>query len=182
MKSGLYFVAQGGLRELYNYHFPVPAQRYAMDLTKLDTWGRRANGLFPQDLNQYEIYGEELYAVCTGTVADLYDAVSGREPDRVEQIAGNFVALECEEMTVVYAHLQDGLEVAIGDSVGPNRALGRVGNTGRSTEPHLHVHAVHGVDLSREDMMFNGEGLPITIAHQILFRNDTLDLRQPREQ
>ena len=41
-------------------------------------------------------------------------------------------------LSIVYAHLGD-LDVKVGDSVTPGTQLGKSGNTGNSTGPHLHI-------------------------------------------
>jgi murein DD-endopeptidase MepM/ murein hydrolase activator NlpD len=52
---------------------------------------------------------------------------------------------------VVLAHLRLGtVSVTAGDVVRVGQLLGEVGNSGRSTEPHLHIHAERdgtGLDL-----------------------------------
>ena len=80
--------------------------------------------------------GTQVHSMEAGTVE-----YAGRYPDgavvvRVRQTDGS-VAL--------YAHLQPGVLVHTGDTVKAGEALGRVGMTGHTTGPHLHVElTVHG--------------------------------------
>lgn len=64
------------------------------------------------------------------------------------RIIGNHVILDLGEGTfAVYAHVQRGsLRVKAGDTVRAGQRLGRVGNSGNTTEPHLHFHLMDGPD------------------------------------
>ncbi|WP_327331543.1 M23 family metallopeptidase [Streptomyces anulatus] len=64
------------------------------------------------------------------------------------RIIGNHVILDLDEGTfAVYAHVQRGsLRVKAGDTVRAGQRLGRVGNSGNTTEPHLHFHLMDGPD------------------------------------
>lgn len=54
---------------------------------------------------------------------------------------GNFVEIDHGNGVVVgYAHLQD-FDVQVGDTVAPGQSFARVGSTGNSTGPHLHLRA-----------------------------------------
>jgi murein DD-endopeptidase MepM/ murein hydrolase activator NlpD len=54
------------------------------------------------------------------------------------------------------AHMQPGsLRVKVGDAVDANAVLGLVGNSGNTTEPHIHYHLMDGPDMAR------AEGLPV---------------------
>ncbi|MFF7010352.1 M23 family metallopeptidase [Streptomyces fimicarius] len=66
----------------------------------------------------------------------------------VHRIIGNHVVLDLGDSTyAVYAHLQRGsLRVRPGDRVRAGQRLGRVGNSGNTTEPHLHFHLMDGPD------------------------------------
>ena len=58
----------------------------------------------------------------------------------------------------LYAHLQPGtLRVKAGDRVKRGQTLGLVGNSGSSTEPHLHFQVMNGTSL------LDPEGVPYLI-------------------
>lgn len=51
---------------------------------------------------------------------------------------GNYIMVEHQNGTqTLYAHLS-GVDVSVGDEVRQGQAIGKTGNTGRSTGPHLH--------------------------------------------
>ncbi len=64
--------------------------------------------------------------------------------DGVCRCAANYVAIEHEDGTVgIYAHMQKGgLDVEVGDRVFRGDVLGKTGNTGCSTGPHVHFHTI----------------------------------------
>ncbi|MEU5136787.1 peptidoglycan DD-metalloendopeptidase family protein [Streptomyces californicus] len=64
------------------------------------------------------------------------------------RIIGNHVILDFGGGTyAVYAHLRRGsLRVRAGDQVRAGQGIGRVGNSGNTTEPHLHFHLMDGPD------------------------------------
>lgn len=150
---GSYYVANGGSVELINAHLKTRdgeryrawrGQSYAVDLLALDAWGQRASGFLPTELSRYRIFGREVLAPCSGRVRE---AVTNR-PDLLPPatdsgyLAGNHVLLECGELLVLLAHLsQHSLTVREGQQVRTGQLLGRVGNSGNTTEPHLHLHA-----------------------------------------
>lgn len=59
--------------------------------------------------------------------------------------AGNMVGVYYarDDVTITYWHLR-GRNVSVGQRVRRGKVLGRVGNTGNSTAPHLHVQANRG--------------------------------------
>ncbi len=70
---------------------------------------------------------------------------------------------------VVLAHLMKGsISVVEGDYVRAGAPLGRVGNSGNTTEPHLHIHAVRG---STPDSILVSEGVPILFGGRFPVRN-----------
>jgi murein DD-endopeptidase MepM/ murein hydrolase activator NlpD len=74
----------------------------------------------------------------------------------LETVGGNHVIVNLgDSVYAFYAHLQPGsITVHVGDTVRRGQTLGLVGNSGNSTEPHLHFH------LSDANSPLGGEGLP----------------------
>ncbi|MEU5368256.1 M23 family metallopeptidase [Streptomyces sp. NPDC005951] len=74
------------------------------------------------------------------------------------RVIGNHVILDLGDGTyAVYAHARRGsLRVKAGDTVRAGQRIGSVGNSGNSSEPHLHVHLMDGPDLD------DARGVPFT--------------------
>lgn len=127
------------------------AQRFAIDWEKLGSDGRLVKGDRKQVAN-YHIYGEPVLMVADGTIVDtrndLPDQVPGALPDGlpISEADGNFAVLDIGGGAfVLYAHMKPGsVRVKIGDKVKRGDVIGEVGNTGNSSEPHLHLHVMDG--------------------------------------
>ena len=91
-----------------------------------------------------------------GIPKNVPGATSRAVPITPETLGGNFVLLDIGQGAFAYyAHLQPGsLTVKKGDTVHRGQVLGLVGNTGNSTEPHLHFH------LADRNAAIDSEGLP----------------------
>ncbi|MGO2110475.1 MAG: M23 family metallopeptidase [Pseudoclavibacter sp.] len=63
-----------------------------------------------------------------------------------EGLAGNHVYIESDGVVVALCHLQRAsVEVRLGQRVRPGDAIARCGNSGNSTEPHLHIQVIDSV-------------------------------------
>ncbi|MDG4860047.1 M23 family metallopeptidase [Streptomyces sp. T-3] len=73
----------------------------------------------------------------------------GRTLGGPRRVVGNHLVLDLGEGTyAVYAHVQRGsLTVRAGDKVAVGQELARCGNSGNTTEPHLHFQLMDGPDL-----------------------------------
>lgn len=168
LKDGTYYVGHGGSNVLMNYHHAYEPQQYALDIVKLNGFGIRAKGLYPKELDKYAIYGDDLYSPCNGVVLETENNLANLIPPDADsdQVFGNHVALSCENIdAVIYmAHMQqNSLTVDKGDSVQEGQQIGRVGNSGNTSEPHLHIHAEE-----------NGVGIPIRFDGKFLVRNNLI--------
>ena len=141
--AGLWFVGWGGPDFLHNYHVGAPPQRHAYDfLVWKDGSTFSGDGTSNED---YYAYGQPVFAPANGTVVRAVDGLPDVKP-QVEtdgaHPAGNHVVIEVAEGAYLYiAHLQRGsLLVAEGDRVAAGQEIGRVGNSGNTTEPHIHIH------------------------------------------
>jgi murein DD-endopeptidase MepM/ murein hydrolase activator NlpD len=143
------------------------AQRYAIDWVRLFDDGRTFRG-DPRDNASYRAFGARVMAVADGVVADTLDGLPENIPDPVARAvpitpgtaSGNYIVENLgDDASAVYAHLQPGsLLVKTGDHVRRGQVLARVGNTGNSSEPHLHFH------LSDRPHALDAEGLPYAFA------------------
>jgi Peptidase family M23 len=123
------------------------AQRFAIDYVKLSPEGRTYTG-DKKDNKSYLCYGADVLAVADGKVVGIKDGIPENSPDPVarameitmDTAGGNFVALGVGfHRYALYGHLIPGsLKVKLGESVRRGQILGRLGNSGNSTEPHLH--------------------------------------------
>lgn len=152
--EGTWYVVQGGGRML-NHHAQVPEQRGALDLVALGPRGTRTRP--GRDLTAYAAYGRPVRSPCDGRVISAADTVQDQQPGeiRYQPPYGNHVFLDTGREIVKLAHLRPGsVTVAKGDIVRAGQLLGEVGNTGNTTEPHLHIHAERdGIGL---DLEFTG--------------------------
>ena len=183
---GRYLVGNGGSNAVVNAHMktldssverfrPWRGQSYALDFFGVGPFGLRADGWRPADPSAYAIFGAELRAPCAGTVV----AAEGSTPDfRVPEQdpvnrLGNHVILSCGATEIVFAHMRNGsLSVVKGDIVAEGDRLGEVGNSGASTEPHLHIHAQRPAAEGAPPI--SGEPLALRIEGRFLVRGDRL--------
>jgi len=69
------------------------------------------------------------------------------------------VFLECNGIEILLAHLEQGsVMVQPGDRVAQGQQVGAVGNSGNTSEPHLHIHAQRG---GSDEAFLDGAPVPI---------------------
>lgn len=174
LRGGLYCVSSGGNYLALNHHLTRPSQKHAIDLIRLNWFGNRSSGLYQQDYRAYSVYGALVYTPCDGTVTKVIDGIPDNTPPQRDssQPAGNHVIIRYgnSDVYVGLAHLQRGsLQVCEGQQLRAGQLLGRVGNSGNATEPHLHIHAKRG---GRPDSLMDGEAVPLLFDGRTLIRND----------
>lgn len=102
----------------------------------------------PTDNEAYRAYGEPLLAVADGTVVTVTSGMPDASPESAPtglsaaELGGNHIVLDLGDgVYAFYAHLPpDGATVEVGDSVTRGQVIGRVGNSGNTSEAHLHFH------------------------------------------
>lgn len=149
------------------------ASSYATDFVPVDEHGRTApfglaSLLRPEPPERFPGFGREVLAPLDGEVVAVHDT----EPDHAAYrgfpsvgyavtqgrraargwvaLAGNHVLIRSGAGPVVaLCHLQRGSAAArVGQHVRVGDVVGRCGNSGNSTEPHLHVQALDRVDVA----------------------------------
>jgi hypothetical protein len=158
------------------------AQRFAIDWNGLDADGFVAVG--DLDVNEsWVFYGAPVIAVADATVVAAVDQFPDQipnhpEPVDIEEADGNYVVLNLGDgRYAFYAHLKPGsVRVRAGDQVCRGQVLGRLGNSGSSSGPHLHFHVSDGISALDADGMpyvidrfsFTGRIPPLDVALPIV--------------
>jgi uncharacterized membrane protein (GlpM family) len=134
-------VAWGGDSIRTNQHAAVPDQRWAYDLVVEPYFTGSSN------LDDYGCYGIPVVAPADGTVVSAHDGepdeVPGVPSNNVAAATGNHVMIRLEETDtyLVIAHLKRGsVAVETGDTVEEGQVIGECGNSGNTSEPHIHIH------------------------------------------
>lgn len=151
-------VGWGGDRLETNYHVIKPNERWAYDIL-IPPAEVKSN-----KLEDYGIFGAKVMAPASGTVVSIHnndqDLVPGS--DNFQSMAGNHIYLRVDETGtfLILAHLKKGsINVRKGQHVNEGEVLAQVGNSGSSSEPHLHIH--HQRQDPSKVSMFLAEGLPL---------------------
>ena len=172
LRSGVYYVGGGGSSRWVNGHHAFPPQDYALDIVRLNMFGNRASGIAPQELSRYAVFEDKVYSPCSGIISQSVDAYPDQTPPErdVEHLAGNYIVISCKGVEVILAHLNQGsLLVQENEVVQQGQVLAQVGNSGNSSQPHLHIHAERGGEGSRE--ILDGAAVPIRFEGRFLVRN-----------
>ena len=152
-------VAWGGDSVKTNYHAAYPDQRWAYDLLV------EPATLGAGNLEDYGCYGTTVVAPVTARVHRATDGAPDERPGRLSMNtmnpAGNSVVLQLSTRTyLVIAHLKTGsVRVKAGDVVQEGQPIGECGNSGNTSEPHIHIHHQRQ-DPNNHPVNF-AEGLPL---------------------
>ncbi|MBX7101468.1 MAG: M23 family metallopeptidase [Myxococcaceae bacterium] len=146
--EGPLHVLWGGRTWEDNHHASVADQRYALDLV---LWkGPNTFAGDGKELAQYFCFGRPVVSPADGTVVVLKAGYGDNVPGQVNplEIFGNHVVIDhgSNEFSLL-AHLKAGsIAVKVGQKVRAGEKIGLIGNSGASTEPHLHYQLMDGLD------------------------------------
>ncbi|HEX3867989.1 MAG TPA: M23 family metallopeptidase [Gemmatimonadaceae bacterium] len=148
-------------------------QRFAIDYVRFDSAGTSHVG-DPSNNSNYYAYGTELHAVADGVVAFVKDGIpqnvpganSRAVPITMETVGGNHVAIDVGGgHFALYAHVQPGsIRVKVGDHVKRGQVVALLGNSGNSTEPHVHFQIADG------PTFLSSEGEPYAFDFEVVGR------------
>jgi hypothetical protein len=140
-------VFRGGSTLWFNHHRAVPEQKWAIDVGR-PLGVSEMTGMVTGNLQKFKVYGELVHAPCSGKVVTAVDGIPNEPLGHLNSrdVAGNHVVLACQSsppVKVRLAHLIPGsLKVACGEYLQLGAPIGRVGNSGNTSMPHLHMDAV----------------------------------------
>jgi len=140
---------------LYYNGIPYLSQRFGIDWMSIgkNNMGFRNEGHKNTD---YFCYGDTVYSVADGTVVDVRKGLPDNTPsDNSHAVpitagtaGGNYVIVDIgDHIYAYYAHLiPSSIRARVGQKVEKGQPLGRLGNTGNSSGPHLHFHLCDSPD------------------------------------
>jgi murein DD-endopeptidase MepM/ murein hydrolase activator NlpD len=174
--TGRWLTQNSPARRVPSHGLDVFGERYAIDFVAVDDRHRTAGtrdwrtflGTEPPD--RFVAFGQPILAPAGGTVVSVHDGEpdhearrsqlalvpyalgqAGRLREGVTALAGNHVvlALPGGKAFLALAHLRTGsVRVRVGQSVAEGEQIAECGNSGNSTQPHVHVQAMDSADLS----------------------------------
>lgn len=162
-----WFVFWGGTEVTQNYHVAYPNQKYAYDIMMVKD-GKSYKG-DPKNNENYYVFGKEIIAPCDAKVVKVITGVHDNIPGELnpQQLTGNTVVLETQNKEyLLFAHLKLGsVNVEEGQMVKQGDLLGKCGNSGNTTEAHLHLSLQNTIEMSEatggklffDKILVNGE-------------------------
>jgi len=149
--NGEWTVAWGGDTKEQNRHLGAVWQKNAFDIVLTDA----NNNLYKTDgktNEDYFAFGQPIIAPCNGEIVFAVDGIKDNNPG-VENplfLPGNSVMLKTDNGEyLLFAHFQqNSVSVKQGQQVKVGDLLGRCGNSGNSTGPHLHFHIQNEEDIN----------------------------------
>lgn len=161
------FVYWGGESLETNYHMEDMNQQYAYDILMV------ANGApyqgDPTKNESYFVFGKEIIAPCDAMVVKVIDGVRDNIPGQVNKVdlTGNTLVLETQRKEyLLFAHLKsNSIRIKEGDMVKQGQVIAQCGNSGNTTQAHLHLQLQNTIDLFNtigarlyfDELIVNGE-------------------------
>ncbi|MDX8389686.1 MAG: urea transporter [Mariprofundaceae bacterium] len=121
--------------------------QHALDFFLTDNHGRsfRSDGVTLQD---YFCFGLPIVSPVEGYVVQTNDRLEDNQPGHVdmENNWGNYILIRMPQgLYLLLAHLKQGsIDVDVGSYLRPGQSLAQCGSSGRSPQPHLHMHVQWG--------------------------------------
>ena len=172
------------------------AAAFAIDFVPVNEAGRTApitsrSLLRPEPAGRFPGFGRPILAPVEGVVVDEHHTAPDHHSFRGlpsvgyaltqrrraaagwVELAGNHVMIETRDGLVVAAcHLQHAsVQVQLGQSVAVGETLGRCGNSGDSTEPHVHLQVIDRLDV------LNVNAVPITFGGRLPRNGEIIEAR-----
>jgi hypothetical protein len=197
--AGLWLAANSPARRIPSHRTHFLGQTFAIDFVAVDALRRTATVrdwrtfLSVEPVDRFLGFGRPILAPAAGHVVAAHDG----EPDHVarrspltilaylvtqgsrlrrglDKILGNHLILAVGEdgPYVVLAHLRQGSQrVQLGDPISTGQVVAACGNSGNTTQPHVHVQVMDSLDL------LTARGLPIAFRDYLVWPRGT---DQPR--
>lgn len=180
--EGKWTVINGSVDKALSHSWGIPTQRYAYDFIILDKDGKSFQG-DPKLPQSYYCYGKNIIAPAYGEVIEIYNECSDNIIEEkynldwnIKDIRGNFIIIRHVdgEYSFIAHIMQNSFVVAVGDKVKQGQIIANCGNTGNSSEPHLHFHLQNGKSF------FTAAGLPVCFNNVDIHYKENYELYDNR--
>ena len=144
--------------------------RYALDFIRTDKeFSYRDQGA---QLTDFLAFDQPVVSPAWGRVAACRDDIADNLPGTMNLIEnwGNYVLIDIGGgLCILLAHLrQCSLHVSRGWTVTPGTPIARCGNSGRSAQPHLHLHVMDGRDpLASDGLPYVFDDFTVTAVDEV---------------
>ncbi len=161
--NGEWVVVNGGVTKEYSHSWEINSQRYAYDFIILNNEGKSYIG-DEMLLNNYCCYGCPVLSPADGIVVEIRTDCkdskiigSGKTDRLIKDIRGNYIVIKhSDDEFSCLAHLAPrSIMVSVGQKVRRKEQIALSGNSGNTSEPHLHFQ------IQNTKNFFNSAGLPI---------------------
>ena len=147
------YMFHAGHNTMVNYHVAHRSQKHALDMVIVHEDGSANNGDM-NNLEDYACFGAPLITPVAGEVVIAESGVIDQPIGSMDSKnpAGNHVVIKMDETHyALLAHMkQDSTVVSVGDRVTVGQKIGECGNSGNTSEPHLHFQIQRYPDLFAE--------------------------------
>ncbi len=142
------------------------SQRHAVDLIQIDGQGRSSRPAGSTHKEDYFAWDEEILSPADGVVMKVVDG----NPDMdigfadEEHPGGNYVVIKhADGWYSLCGHMKQGsITVVEGEPVDKGQLIGRLGNSGNTSEPHLHIQFMDRWVWTDEILsLYEAEGIPM---------------------
>ncbi len=134
------------------------SERFALDIMRIDAQYKLSSPDNSPNKEDYYSWGMNILSAGSGTVVDVKANLADKAIGSYDQNnpTGNYVVIQHgPALYSFYGHMMAGsATVSIGDAVAAGQVIGKIGNSGYSTAPHVHFQYMDNRDFQR------GKGLP----------------------
>lgn len=152
--NGTWLTFWGGDVDEKNHHHGTQSQRYAFDFIVVGDNDNfyRTDGNTNED---YFSFGLNILAPANGEVVEVVNGLRDNKPGELNSFnyIGNYIMIKHGEAVYsILGHLkQDSVTVKVGDRIKAGEKIALCGNSGYTTDSHLHFHVQDSDIFSRVD-------------------------------
>lgn len=165
--DGEWYTANGGVTKNASHSWDIQPQRFAYDFLIVDDEGKSYSG-DQKDLRSYYCYGKDILAPGDGVVVSIKNSFpdcrimnDGQADPKTPDIGGNRIIIKhsSNEYSAI-CHLMPGsVKVKKGQSVRRGEFIAKCGNSGNTTEPHIHFQVQNTAHF------YSSIGIPILFSN-----------------